>query len=92
MSTEKKIISLEELMQLIGLFDWYYMMSDDHSVWSRGEGNKNTIIADIYALSAEDLQKLDEWWNSLDATDPIGARKWVQSAIDEAKRRHGVRI
>lgn len=35
-------ITIQEFYQKLERHDWYYMMSDDHSVWQRGkEAEKN---------------------------------------------------
>ena len=88
MSMEEKSIALIELMQIVGLFDWYYEMSDDHSVWNRGRSERSRVTGFIYALCPEDLADFEKWWSGVIGEDPIGAKKWVQHAIDEAKRRH----
>ena len=34
----------EEFLKLLKAHDWYYMYSDDHSVWRRGQNERDVIM------------------------------------------------
>lgn len=38
-------MSEEEFMTMLRNHDWYYMYSDDHSVWKRGQAESAAIMA-----------------------------------------------
>ena len=35
----------EDFLKLLNAHDWYYMYSDDHSVWRRGKDEAQVIFA-----------------------------------------------
>jgi len=48
---------------LVGSHDWYYMMSDDHGVWSAGEHAKNQIHRIREYLYTIDRLRADDLYN-----------------------------
>lgn len=38
-------VSLQSYWDMLDKFDWSYMMSDDHSVYTRGSREENRLVA-----------------------------------------------
>ncbi len=57
-----KAVGLKQLKKLYASFDWYYDRSDDHSVWSRGNAQWQTIVREERKLLSEGvtLAELEE--------------------------------
>jgi hypothetical protein len=55
------MVNLENFEKLLRSHDWYYMMSDDHSVYKRGEDNWEKI-RDV-AIQLKDTPGAEELWD-----------------------------
>ncbi len=55
------MVNLENFEKLLRSHDWYYMMSDDHSVYKRGEDNWEKI-RDV-AIQLKDTPGAKELWD-----------------------------
>lgn len=50
-------LSLEEFEDNLKRHDWFYYMSDDHSVWQRGERDASRLMT-LARLATSDYRKL----------------------------------
>lgn len=56
MQTEELIKFEEELRK----FDWFYEMSDDHSVWTRGKARYSALKEKALSLGEAGMRKMNE--------------------------------
>lgn len=61
---------LEEFKELLSHHDWYYMMSDDHRIWKKGQAYLAKVSGCAYSLSEEDFEKAKEHWDSVAPQKP----------------------
>lgn len=74
------------VIEALAFFDWYYEMSDDHSVWRAGEAKKSRVIGFIMALDPTDLEIFATWWEQNIGENPGNFKSWVLNAIDNQRR------
>jgi hypothetical protein len=75
-------MTLTELYDALEKHDWFYGMSDDHSVWMRGQAAEKTLRAQ--ARSIEGGQKLfDDFLAHVTSGEPWGTAKQPKPARPE---------
>lgn len=54
--------TLEDVKRLIDGHDYWYSMSDDHSVWKRGQAQYDAIQRGINGLEGADGATAKQYW------------------------------
>ena len=65
---------MQEYYDLLEAHDWYYQYSDDHRVWRRGTGERDTLKK-LSALSLRHRELFEAYYNHMDPAD-IGGPKY----------------
>jgi len=80
----------EQARHLLCQHDWYYMMSDDHGVWAKGQAHMDRIYI---ALSVLPKEKANELWDEYAPNDfnrPFWGKRTI-IVVNLARERAGLR-
>jgi hypothetical protein len=82
-------MNLKEFDTMLKGFDWYYSMSDDHSVWLAGE-RVNSQIREVAKTSVEHEELFYLWSKHYYSGAPWGTENFTREDLDAERQRLGV--
>ncbi len=71
--------NLETLKQLLKSHDWYFEMSDDYRVWTRGQSEHRAIVALVQVCAKDHAPEVEQL---IEEYVPSRFKSWIKNELD----------